>query len=151
MPQVSQQFENMGLDSDCLGQRYWYAFLMSSLITFFGGLFIIICWRLFTYFCYGHGGKRLIDRVSIDHDVLEYYYFYSCPSCFLFFCLKFFNRHDSQYSKDKKSFFNRSSDPEIGWVTTAKDWAGELISGQSTSGRILVRNNFIAKTTFKIT
>lgn len=27
---------------------------------------------------------------------------------------------------------------ELGWVTEAKDWAGELISGQSTSGRILV-------------
>lgn len=29
-------------------------------------------------------------------------------------------------------------DAEIGWVTEAKDWAGELISGQTTTGRILV-------------
>lgn len=27
---------------------------------------------------------------------------------------------------------------ELGWMTEAKDWAGELISGQSTTGRILV-------------
>jgi len=27
---------------------------------------------------------------------------------------------------------------QIGWATEAKDWAGELISGQSTTGRILV-------------
>lgn len=27
---------------------------------------------------------------------------------------------------------------DIGWVTSMKDWAGELISGQTTSGRILV-------------
>lgn len=27
---------------------------------------------------------------------------------------------------------------QIGWVTEAKDWAGELISGQSMTGRILV-------------
>jgi potassium large conductance calcium-activated channel subfamily M alpha protein 1 len=27
---------------------------------------------------------------------------------------------------------------QIGWMTEAKDWAGELISGQSTTGRILV-------------
>lgn len=27
---------------------------------------------------------------------------------------------------------------ELGWMNEAKDWAGELISGQSTTGRILV-------------
>jgi len=27
---------------------------------------------------------------------------------------------------------------EVGWMTEAKDWAGELISGQTTTGRILV-------------
>ena len=27
---------------------------------------------------------------------------------------------------------------DLGWMTEAKDWAGELISGQSTTGRILV-------------
>ena len=32
----------------------------------------------------------------------------------------------------------KSPDPEIGWMTEAKDWAGELISGQTTTGRILV-------------
>ena len=31
-----------------------------------------------------------------------------------------------------------TSHSEIGWVTTARDFCGELISGQSTSGRILV-------------
>lgn len=29
-------------------------------------------------------------------------------------------------------------DAEIGWVTEAKDWAGELISGQTTTGRMMV-------------
>lgn len=32
----------------------------------------------------------------------------------------------------------KNPDTEIGWVTEAKDWAGELISGQTTTGRILV-------------
>jgi hypothetical protein len=27
---------------------------------------------------------------------------------------------------------------EISWIITAKDWAGELISGRSISGRILM-------------
>lgn len=33
---------------------------------------------------------------------------------------------------------------EIGFMTEAKDWAGELISGQSTTGRILVSTIFFA-------
>ena len=57
--------ENIGLDQDCLGQRYWYAFLMSSLITFFGGLFIIILWRTITYFCSGNGRRLFIDKVIL--------------------------------------------------------------------------------------
>lgn len=32
------------------------------------------------------------------------------------------------------NFFNN----DLGWMAEAKDWAGELISGQSTTGRILV-------------
>ncbi|GBN86704.1 hypothetical protein AVEN_91683-1, partial [Araneus ventricosus] len=31
---------------------------------------------------------------------------------------------------------------EIGFMTEAKDWAGELISGQSTTGRILLLVSF---------
>lgn len=32
----------------------------------------------------------------------------------------------------------KTPDSEIGYITEAKDWAGELISGQTTTGRILV-------------
>ncbi|CAH1794980.1 unnamed protein product [Owenia fusiformis] len=38
----------------------------------------------------------------------------------------------------QKGAFLKTADPEIGWMTEAKDWAGELISGQTTTGRILV-------------
>lgn len=34
----------------------------------------------------------------------------------------------------ESGFFNQ----DLGWIAEAKDWAGELISGQSTTGRILV-------------
>ncbi|ESO05599.1 hypothetical protein HELRODRAFT_171247 [Helobdella robusta] len=40
-------------------------------------------------------------------------------------------------AKNKKSNGNEP-DVQIGWATEAKDWAGELISGQTTTGRILV-------------
>ncbi|VBB35419.1 unnamed protein product [Acanthocheilonema viteae] len=32
----------------------------------------------------------------------------------------------------------KQEEVQIGWMTEAKDWAGELISGQSMTGRILV-------------
>jgi hypothetical protein len=50
---------------------------------------------------------------------------------------KYFFRRNENLNGDKIKG-SRGTDPEIGWVTTAKDYAGELISGQSTSGRILV-------------
>lgn len=39
---------------------------------------------------------------------------------------------------EKKDDLSKTVDAEVGWVTEAKDWAGELISGQTTTGRILV-------------
>jgi hypothetical protein len=35
--------------------------------------------------------------------------------------------------------------PEGDFMSEAKDWAGELISGQTGTGRILVRNNKLIK------
>uniref|UniRef100_A0A0N5ABA1 BK channel n=1 Tax=Syphacia muris TaxID=451379 RepID=A0A0N5ABA1_9BILA len=32
----------------------------------------------------------------------------------------------------------KKEEPQLGWMTEAKDWAGELISGQSMTGRVLV-------------
>ena len=46
--------------------------------------------------------------------------------------------HNQYVLNEDKKNGSKGTDPEIGWVTTAKDYAGELISGQSTSGRILV-------------
>ncbi|KAG8135179.1 hypothetical protein E2320_008219 [Naja naja] len=43
------------------GQRMWWAFLASSMVTFFGGLFIILLWRTLKYLwtvCCHCGGKE---------------------------------------------------------------------------------------------
>lgn len=40
--------------------------------------------------------------------------------------------------KEKKEDLEEEPGAEVGWMTEAKDWAGELISGQTTTGRILV-------------
>lgn len=34
-------------------------------------------------------------------------------------------------------------DVHVGWMTEAKDWAGELISGQTKTGRVLVVAVFV--------
>ena len=38
----------------------------------------------------------------------------------------------------KENLNDQSNESEIAWVTYAKDFCGELISGQSTTGRILM-------------
>lgn len=48
---------------DPKGQRMWWAFLASSMVTFFGGLFIILLWRtlnyLWTVCCHCKGKKKV--------------------------------------------------------------------------------------------
>ncbi|XP_053541215.1 calcium-activated potassium channel subunit alpha-1 isoform X5 [Ictalurus punctatus] len=50
------------------GQRMWWAFLASSMVTFFGGLFIILLWRtvryLWTVCCHCSTKKKDVQRVS---------------------------------------------------------------------------------------
>uniref|UniRef100_A0A3Q3IC31 Calcium-activated potassium channel subunit alpha-1 n=1 Tax=Monopterus albus TaxID=43700 RepID=A0A3Q3IC31_MONAL len=45
------------------GQRMWWAFLASSMVTFFGGLFIILLWRtlkyLWTVCCHCNAKKKV--------------------------------------------------------------------------------------------
>ncbi|XP_067671059.1 calcium-activated potassium channel slowpoke-like isoform X3 [Haliotis asinina] len=103
------------LDND----RMWYAFLASSLVTFGLGLVVILCWRLIAWLCCG---KRKHAQVS-----------YRSPSAQ--------NQKAAatvQGQGQQGMLLNKTPDPEIGWMTEAKDWAGELISGQTTTGRILV-------------
>lgn len=93
-------------DQLCLQDRHWYAFLCSSLITFFVGLLLVLTWRIFAWLCCqpktpAKPGGNAPQKTGADGSV-------------------------------------KGPETEIGWVTEAKDWAGELISGQTTTGRILV-------------
>ena len=87
----------------CLQDRHWYAFLCSSLITFFVGLLLVLAWRIFAWLCC----QRKTTTVA-------------------------------KTGGSPQKGLAKNPDTEIGWVTEAKDWAGELISGQTTTGRILV-------------
>lgn len=94
----------MDVDDDCLKERKWWCFLLSSFCTFIAGLLIVLLWRAFAFLC----------------------------------CRKEpeFAPNDPKQKEQKAA--RQSKEFEGTFMTEAKDWAGELISGQTTTGRILV-------------
>ncbi|XP_046805952.1 calcium-activated potassium channel slowpoke-like [Lucilia cuprina] len=100
---------------DCLKVRKYYCFLLSSIFTFLTGLFIVICWRAFTFICC----RKDPDLGPNDPKQKE-----------------------QKASRNKQEF-------EGTFMTEAKDWAGELISGQTTTGRILVSVKEINNSNFE--
>uniref|UniRef100_A0A672P623 Calcium-activated potassium channel subunit alpha-1 n=1 Tax=Sinocyclocheilus grahami TaxID=75366 RepID=A0A672P623_SINGR len=98
------------LDVPCdpRGQRMWWAFLASSMVTFFGGLFIILLWRTLKYLwmvcCHCKGKKKDAQRIS-----------------------------KALGQREVEAVVS-----EVGWMTSVKDWAGVMISAQTLTGRVLV-------------
>uniref|UniRef100_A0A8C1KWN5 Calcium-activated potassium channel subunit alpha-1 n=1 Tax=Cyprinus carpio TaxID=7962 RepID=A0A8C1KWN5_CYPCA len=103
---------------DPRGQRMWWAFLASSMVTFFGGLFIILLWRTFKYLwtlcCHCKGKKKDVQRVSN-------------PVVLSDGVIKVVGQRESEVAVT-----------EVGWMTSVKDWAGVMISAQTLTGRVLV-------------
>ena len=94
----------------CMSDPHWYAFLCSSLITFFTGLLLVLSWRILAWlFCQRPGVRPTAVPTAPDAG-----------------------------DAWKRTDAGEEADAEVGWMTEAKDWAGELISGQTTTGRILV-------------
>lgn len=89
---------------DCLDERKYWCFLLSSICTFLAGLLVVLIWRLFAFLCC----RRDVDLGPNDPKQKE-----------------------QKAARGKQEF-------EGTFMTEAKDWAGELISGQTTTGRILV-------------
>ncbi|XP_017759197.1 PREDICTED: calcium-activated potassium channel slowpoke isoform X10 [Eufriesea mexicana] len=94
---------------DCLKERKWWCFLLSSVFTFLAGLLIVLLWRAFAFLC---------CRKETE------------------FAPNYPKQKEQKTSRQGKEF-------EGTFMTEAKDWAGELISGQTTTGRILVVLVFI--------
>uniref|UniRef100_A0A8C2Z7Y6 Calcium-activated potassium channel subunit alpha-1 n=1 Tax=Cyclopterus lumpus TaxID=8103 RepID=A0A8C2Z7Y6_CYCLU len=97
---------------DSNGQRMWWAFLASSMVTFFGGLFIILLWRtlkyLWTVCCHWNAKKKVRQCGNNGGDGIK------------------------RTDKDDPAA------SEVGWMTSVKDWAGVMISAQTLTGRVLV-------------
>lgn len=114
--------KNSTSNEDCLNERKWYIFLLSSLVTFFAGFLIIAVYRLILWVCC-HRRKNIAQAKVANHTGPL-----PTPD----------KSKVSTASAPGGTLFLKSPDPEIGWMTEAKDWAGELISGQTMTGRILV-------------
>uniref|UniRef100_A0A8C2L767 Calcium-activated potassium channel subunit alpha-1 n=1 Tax=Cyprinus carpio TaxID=7962 RepID=A0A8C2L767_CYPCA len=100
------------------GQRMWWAFLASSMVTFFGGLFIILLWRTLKYLW------TVCCHCNIKHKVTQ----------------AIFPLHENQADGPPKNPNDKDDAPasEVGWMTSVKDWAGVMISAQTLTGRVLV-------------
>ncbi|XP_066549864.1 calcium-activated potassium channel subunit alpha-1a isoform X11 [Amia ocellicauda] len=104
---------------DSNGQRMWWAFLASSMVTFFGGLFIILLWRtlkyLWTVCCHCNIKSKEAQKINNASAA---------------------NQADgTAKGPDEKEETPAS---EVGWMTSVKDWAGVMISAQTLTGRVLV-------------
>lgn len=106
------------LADDCLSTRYWWCFLLSSFITFLAWLAVILVGRLAQWM---YRRRRYLPMHLSNRAQRDYL------------------STNSIGRGDKESADDSVSGPsDVGCLTAAKDWAGELISGQTTSGRILV-------------
>jgi len=105
-------------------------------------------------------GCPVVEPTTLSEDALclkdRHWYVFLCSSFITFFtglllvlswriltwivCHKSEGDEGDEGEKDEKKPENpaQPTDADVGWVTEAKDWAGELISGQTTTGRILV-------------
>ncbi|XP_055517668.1 calcium-activated potassium channel subunit alpha-1a isoform X14 [Leucoraja erinacea] len=103
---------------DSSDQRMWWAFLASSMVTFFGGLFIILVWRTTQYLwavcCHCGGGTRDVQKIGGAANQAD----------------------DANQDLDEKE--GEIPQGEVGWMTSVKDWAGVMISAQTLTGRVLV-------------
>ncbi|KAK3091427.1 hypothetical protein FSP39_019809 [Pinctada imbricata] len=120
---MSNTTTNSTVEPICEDEKYWYVFLASSLITFGAGFILIAIYRLILWVCCRKNKKVTTSTKVANHTG-------PIPA-------------NVQINKGSSiglsgTPFMKTPDTEIGWITEAKDWAGELISGQTTTGRILV-------------
>ncbi|XP_075790825.1 calcium-activated potassium channel subunit alpha-1 isoform X2 [Pelodiscus sinensis] len=115
---------------DSRGQRMWWAFLASSMVTFFGGLFIILLWRTLKYLwtvCCHCGVKNKSEKNRRRHEDFKE-------------AQKINGGGETQADGSCKPTDEKEETvaAEVGWMTSVKDWAGVMISAQTLTGRVLV-------------
>ncbi|TRY80926.1 hypothetical protein TCAL_08819 [Tigriopus californicus] len=105
-------------DEECLKERKWWCFLLSSIFTFLMGVFSVLIVRAFVAMC--------CKKDEDDYSQAE------------------MRRAEDEAKKLRLQGQNPDAGISDGdFMSEAKDWAGELISGQTGTGRILVCLVFI--------
>ncbi|XP_056020350.1 calcium-activated potassium channel slowpoke-like isoform X8 [Ostrea edulis] len=122
---------NSSSTADCLETRYWYSFLASSLIVFFAGIAFISFYRFFVWICCQRAANT-VPPPGASPKVANHSGTVNPPP------QKRKGSASVNATNNAGAPAQKSPDSEIGYITEAKDWAGELISGQTTTGRILV-------------
>ena len=100
--------DSTSLAGSCSGERFWFAFLFSSLATFLIGVMAILLWRCGALIykrgpIIRHGSIRLMSN-----------------------------------AEKEETFDSFDSINERNWATIVKEYAAKLISGQQLPGKILV-------------
>ncbi|CAJ0590766.1 unnamed protein product [Cylicocyclus nassatus] len=108
-------------DRKCLEERKYWCFMLSSIVTFCVSMLLVVTWRIVTHlFCQR---REREDVVEVSETVPQ------------------LNGKHGPAAAVKTEFEGlalKQEEKHLGWMTEAKDWAGELISGQSLTGRFLV-------------
>ena len=91
-------------DPECLADRKWWCFLLSSILSFIVGVFSVLLIRACAAVCC----RKVADFTPAEQK--------------------------KQAEEEKRLEGGQTGD----FMAGAKDWAGELISGQTGTGRILV-------------
>jgi len=105
-------------EEECLKERKWWVFLLSSVLTFIVGVMSVVVARAFVALC--------CRKDTDDYTQSE------------------LRRAEEEAKKMRLQGQNPDAGKDDGdLMSVAKDWAGELISGQTGTGRILVCLVFI--------
>ncbi|GMS79498.1 hypothetical protein PENTCL1PPCAC_1673 [Pristionchus entomophagus] len=106
-------------DRKCLEERKYWCFMLSSIVTFCVSMLLVVAWRIITHlFCQRRKEDDEPPTVTAVTDVTA--------------------NGNKHLALPKSEFEGMKQEEKLGWMTEAKDWAGELISGQSLTGRFLV-------------
>lgn len=111
------------MERKCLEQRKYWCFLLSSIVTFCVSMLLVVIWRIVTHVCFQQRERGGGIEPLVSSEDLEGYKQ---------------GKGGKTASTAPMDQMRKDEPVQIGWMTEAKDWAGELISGQSMTGRILV-------------
>ena len=92
-----------------------------SIVTFCVSMLMVVVWRIITHLCFQPRDREVISQVDVE--LAAGFKSNSLPGGIVVSPLAVGAKTAEMKAKEEQV--------QIGWMTEAKDWAGELISGQS--------------------